>query len=972
MWPVKKAESDENELGVLQTPQRKSSGRSPLEDITTQSGVILEPNILADAHSLSKPSSLTPLLNIKVVHSFEVLLLNKLDIKCSEIKTSVKIGTDLQPKVALSKLKNTCAADGPLCNSDPCTDCLQPSASSLVMISADDGPAEMLEPVVDELALEKCDFECSQLSESLSSCFQLSQSANLSLLKEQEEIGISTLNLYTAFVSESHDPVTLTSQEDYGDSGVASIHGRNETGLAQSTENEKRETLQSSKASASTSLNCAIMNLEVLESVQPPSEFDLSADSCAHISAQIPLPEVNSTSTNSLKIVAESSHVVGETSKVDSSVLHSGELKEEELYFCDVTEELKASFDLFQLASSPDTTKVPEADHFFRMTTKVGGVPTWSIVKSASPLGTTDFECDPSNTDVFEDPSLISETQDAQNFLTARGHLLKPSFVSLNLLQLGEDANLEQSMTGCATAKDESDQHHLLQLEEHDLQTMTLHTQGQSASNLTDLLENEGETGLVVEEEEDIHSDILPSGDECQSLVLSEPEQQDKCFASTDNFPNNIQSRLAHAEAWTMSLPHSEVSIMTPVLSSSAETWMTPIMLLEESMKASAMFESVKCSLSPVSQQDVGTNMTPVTNSCAVTWVTPIALLERSMNTSGDFSMNGKREACAKDKAAETDSLLWNFSRENLNSISRTELESRLEHALIIIEALSRQLQDWQQKQGLAANLRPSEQRETFTQTDVTHATEEEKYHYNLYVRAMEKINSLQNSQQDDERLREELQKASESLESLYTTFLNTFAFAEKMYQLTQKEKKVMRQDVCQMRDLLSNQSVLQHKMNKKLQDSLHQEEEMKSKLEEALRAKEAANGCLEDLSIHSSSVISQLRLHLDSERDLCAALREAYEQQLIYHKECMEFSQNCKSLCSNVEDNQVKMQLQCNEMKNLVTLHRLMMDKMSSRMQAAVEERTIVQLEMEHAVLEREKACSWLHHLYLVMGKTP
>ncbi|XP_029469382.1 sperm-associated antigen 5 [Rhinatrema bivittatum] len=122
------------------------------------------------------------------------------------------------------------------------------------------------------------------------------------------------------------------------------------------------------------------------------------------------------------------------------------------------------------------------------------------------------------------------------------------------------------------------------------------------------------------------------------------------------------------------------------------------------------------------------------------------------------------------------------------------------------------------------------------------------------------------------------------------------------------------------------------------------------------------ANGCLEDLSIHSSSVISQLRLHLDSERDLCAALREAYEQQLIYHKECMEFSQNCKSLCSNVEDNQVKMQLQCNEMKNLVTLHRLMMDKMSSRMQAAVEERTIVQLEMEHAVLEREKVCTELY----------
>ncbi|EMP35480.1 hypothetical protein UY3_07444 [Chelonia mydas] len=71
--------------------------------------------------------------------------------------------------------------------------------------------------------------------------------------------------------------------------------------------------------------------------------------------------------------------------------------------------------------------------------------------------------------------------------------------------------------------------------------------------------------------------------------------------------------------------------------------------------------------------------------------MTPLALLEKSMNpTSMEWS------ACAKDSDAESDSLLWHCSREHLSTLSRAELEGRLE-STFIIEALSCQLRDWQQ-----------------------------------------------------------------------------------------------------------------------------------------------------------------------------------------------------------------------------------------------------------------------------------
>ncbi|NWW03712.1 SPAG5 protein, partial [Oreocharis arfaki] len=134
----------------------------------------------------------------------------------------------------------------------------------------------------------------------------------------------------------------------------------------------------------------------------------------------------------------------------------------------------------------------------------------------------------------------------------------------------------------------------------------------------------------------------------------------------------------------------------TPVPTTVTGTSMTPIM-------------------TPVPTMATGTSMTPVLSMATGTFMTPRDVWERSMNTSRASL------PCAKDSAAETDSLLWHCPREQLKTLPRAELEGRLESTLIIIEALSLQLRDWQESQRLRPGMGPARQRDALTQTDITH-----------------------------------------------------------------------------------------------------------------------------------------------------------------------------------------------------------------------------------------------------------
>ncbi|NXD41429.1 SPAG5 protein, partial [Copsychus sechellarum] len=188
--------------------------------------------------------------------------------------------------------------------------------------------------------------------------------------------------------------------------------------------------------------------------------------------------------------------------------------------------------------------------------------------------------------------------------------------------------------------------------------------------------------------------------------------------------------------------------VTSPESTLGAVSWVLPLMWLEKNLNSSFLVESLRhtlplCKLqqdasssvtpvptvatgtstTPVPTVATGTSTTPVPTVATGTTMTPVptvatgtSITPRSMNTSRGSV------PCAKDSAAETDSLLWHCPREQLKTLPRAELEGRLESTLIIIEALSLQLRDWQESQRLRPGVGPARQRDALTQTDTIHS----------------------------------------------------------------------------------------------------------------------------------------------------------------------------------------------------------------------------------------------------------
>ncbi|XP_077336554.1 sperm-associated antigen 5 isoform X2 [Lithobates pipiens] len=351
------------------------------------------------------------------------------------------------------------------------------------------------------------------------------------------------------------------------------------------------------------------------------------------------------------------------------------------------------------------------------------------------------------------------------------------------------------------------------------------------------------------------------------------------------------------------------------------------------------------------SLHEVGTAMTPISTTEEITWTTPVMLLNKSMNTS--WNLKGKGVTSAKDNASETDYVLWNFSKETFCQASREELIHRLEGTLIVVEVLSRQLQDWQQRTVAS---KPSEQREASTQTCVMYDSEEERYYRNLYFQTLSRQQSLQRCHEDEKRLQEVLQEATESLTSYKSEAISMVTFAENLYETVQKDRVDLNQKVSCTYSLLTDYMTSLSKMRKKMENNELEKEEMKARMEEAQLAKKAADQCLEDLEIHSSAVIAQLRRDLESERKMYEAVREANEQQSSYNEELVEFVLRARSVSSEVEDDRTQLLNQCSQARELMSRHWHLFMIMKEKTQSALEKYDVIKNERDHAILEKEE----------------
>ncbi|XP_073421626.1 sperm-associated antigen 5 [Dendrobates tinctorius] len=351
------------------------------------------------------------------------------------------------------------------------------------------------------------------------------------------------------------------------------------------------------------------------------------------------------------------------------------------------------------------------------------------------------------------------------------------------------------------------------------------------------------------------------------------------------------------------------------------------------------------------SPHDAGTAMTPLSTTEGVTWTTPIMLLNKSVNTSGDFML--ERNKSAKDNSSETDSVLWNFSREALCNASRDELMERLEGTLIVVEVLSRQLQGWQQTQ---VSSKPSEQRECSTQTCVTYTSTDEQHYHDLYLKALSTLRSEQHSREQDEALHQHLRDAAEALTSHKTEASYIVEYAKSLYENAQKDRADLQRQLSHSRKLLADHMSILQKISEKLKGNLLHWDEMKTLMEEAIQAKDAANQCLQDLEIHSSAVITQLRGDLEYEEQLSESVKEAYEQQRSYNEELAEFVKRAQFVCYEMEEDRTQLQRQCSQARALMSQHWHLFEVMKEKTQSALGEYEEAKMERDLAVQENEK----------------
>ncbi|KAM9257476.1 sperm-associated antigen 5 [Cariama cristata] len=430
--------------------------------------------------------------------------------------------------------------------------------------------------------------------------------------------------------------------------------------------------------------------------------------------------------------------------------------------------------------------------------------------------------------------------------------------------------------------------------------------------------------------------------------------------------------------------------IPSPEVAPGAVSWVLPLVWLEKSLNASSLLESLRHSLPlPTPRQDagtsvtpvptavvgtsvtpvptavVGTSVTPVPTAVAGTFMTPRDLQERSMNTSAGGP------PCAMDSAAETDSLLWHCPREQLKSLPRAELEGRLESTLIIIEALSLQLRDWQESQRPLPGVGPAEQRDALTQTDVTHPKGEEEIYRNLYLELRRKTEALQRQRGAEQDLQQELELAAVGTNAWSRQYLLFRGIADAAFQSLQDEQRGPCQEQEQARALVSRCRAVLESVPGKLRSCLEERDAMKQRADEALRAKEEGDRFLEAFRAHASAQIGARDQSLASQRELGTLLADAIDQQASLAAEAQPFREFIDVTFENLEEERRALDAEREQARALVSRCRAVLENVPGKLRSCLEERDATRQRADEALQAKEEASCQLEETSVALQDT-
>ncbi|KAM6175570.1 sperm-associated antigen 5 [Erethizon dorsatum] len=385
------------------------------------------------------------------------------------------------------------------------------------------------------------------------------------------------------------------------------------------------------------------------------------------------------------------------------------------------------------------------------------------------------------------------------------------------------------------------------------------------------------------------------------------------------------------------------------ILGCDSETWMSPLAWLEKGVNTSVMLENLRQSLSlPTVLQDAAIGTTPFSTCSVGTWFTPPALQEKSTNKSQIGPQVTKEES-----TSETQHRLWGHHPPDLTALSRHDLEDNLMSSLVILEVLTRQLQDW--KNHLAVP--HPEARDCSTQTDTSPSwvTKEPQH--------------LQESQ----KIGQALQQARNIMQSWVLVSKELMNLLHLSLLHVEEDQTTVSQESQLAETLISCCFDVFKKLKAKLQSLKTEREEARHREEVALRGKDVAETVLEAFCAHASQRISQLEKDLKFTGEFRGILQEAQAQLVSLQTEQEELAQQTVSLTSAVEQDWTSMQLDYVAWTALLSRCEQLTEKLTAKSRqalqchgAAVEEKRQISRELEQASAHLEDCKGQIEQLKL------
>ncbi|NXQ20911.1 SPAG5 protein, partial [Peucedramus taeniatus] len=317
--------------------------------------------------------------------------------------------------------------------------------------------------------------------------------------------------------------------------------------------------------------------------------------------------------------------------------------------------------------------------------------------------------------------------------------------------------------------------------------------------------------------------------------------------------------------------PARSEATVTPVTSPEstlgAVSWMLPLVWLEKTLNTTFLMESLRHSL-PLhrAQQDASSSVTPVPTAVASTSTTPVPTVVTGTSTTPvptvvtgtsttpvPTTVTGTSTTPVPTTVTGTSttpvptavagigttpvptavtgtSITPVCPREQLKTLPRAELEGRLESTLIIIEALSLQLRDWQESQRPRPGVGPAKQRDALTQTDTTHPEGvREEIYWQLCLELRRKAVTVQ-WQWGVER---DLQLVSLSLpQSTWSQSLLFRRLADAAFRSLQDEQGAIAQEREQERTLVSQCQAVLESAPSKVQSCLEERDAIRQQVD--------------------------------------------------------------------------------------------------------------------------------------------